>query len=101
MIISSRDSLVSVTLTTFDISKKAGSSLKVVAFVSLGGICEGVASLLSVVLKIEGASTWMLELSRCLLVERGGLVFSCTMDPRLLSRGGALRVTTKEDNSEP
>jgi hypothetical protein len=60
-----------------------------------------VASLLSVVLKMEGASTWMLELSRCLLVERGGLCFKCAWDPRLLSRGGALRVTTNDESSEP
>ena len=64
--------------------------------------------MLSLELKIEGASTLMDEFKLCLLeerTERGGFYLRYeffTIDVLLLlSRGGAFNVTTKEESSEP
>ena len=83
---------------TFDYLIKSGDFFGLYGFY---GYDDGVSCLLSVlVLKIDGASIWMLEATRCLLdADNGGLV---AKDPRVeISRGGAFRVTTKEDSSEP
>ena len=64
--------------------------------------------MLSLELKIEGASTLMDEFKLCLLeerTERGGFYLRYeffTIDVLLLlSRGGAFNVTTNEESSEP